>query len=935
MEMSQKERHDHDELYRRAFERAAVGMAHLSNDGQWLAINAALCDLLGYSEKELRALTLDALTHPDDLGLDDSAVVRFVTGSQSNVRTERRYRHKQGHYVWASVTKTRMEPNGHPGYVLAVVQDVSSRKSAEAALREQEERLRRVVSQIPGLVWVTDCDLRFTLTGGGLLPKFDGVPNARVGELVYDYVGTRDPEALPIKAHLQALAGQTVEHEDTWFGRQFRFHMAPLRNEAGEITGCIGIGFDETDRKATEAAYKATALRLELLLREAPVLLWTTDEELTVVSSAGAGLKQVGIESLDGLPVRKAFRRKSATDAHEQALRGGSSRFDLEWHGRYFYSHVEPIIDENRNITGVSGFALDATELRYLEQTLRLSEKRYRDLFARNLAGVFRSTSAGRLLECNESFARILGFESPEQALAVPMWELYYDRADRERLIRTLRETGELVNFELTLRKRNGLPIWILLNETITDDPKSGEAILEGTIIDITDRKLAEEQVQHQAYHDPLTDLPNRLLFRDRLTVALARARRSSRSVGVVFVDLDHFKLVNDTLGHTAGDELLRNVAERLQALLRTEDTVARIGGDEFTIILPELKNDQAPASLARKLLECFAPPFTVNGREIYVTASIGIAIFPNDGDSAETLVKNADIAMYRAKELGRNNFQFYTPVAQKRAEQRLTLETELRHAIEREEFVLHFQPQVCLKCGTIAGAEALIRWEHPDRGLVPPLDFIPIAEELGLIVPIGEWVLQSLCVQAKNWQAVAKRSLRFACNLSARQLQHPLLVHSFERIVSASGIEPSSLDFEITESIAMRDPEATLKALQKFRKIGMRLSMDDFGTGYSSLSQLKHLPIDHLKIDRSLINEIDHEKRDAAIVDAAIKMGHSLGLRVIAEGVESCEQIRILSALRCDEVQGYIFSRPVAASEFEQMLGEAMTFDIGEQESA
>jgi EAL domain-containing protein (putative c-di-GMP-specific phosphodiesterase class I) len=300
---------------------------------------------------------------------------------------------------------------------------------------------------------------------------------------------------------------------------------------------------------------------------------------------------------------------------------------------------------------------------------------------------------------------------------------------------------------------------------------------------------------------------------------------------------------------------------------------------------------------------------------------SIGICLYPDDAVEINELIKNADIAMYRAKDLGRNNFQFYTPVAQQRAEERLLLETALRRAVDREEFVLHYQPQFCLKTNRIVGAEALVRWQHPEKGLVPPLDFIPIAEELGLIIPIGEWVLAEVCRQAQSWNRLDGEPLRLAVNVSARQLQHPLLRHSVQKIIRTSGIDPHQLDLEITESVAMKDPEQTIAILRRFRGLGIRLSMDDFGTGYSSLSQLKHLPINHLKIDRSLVQEIASSANDAAIVDAAIKMGHTLGLRVIAEGVETAEQLEILRGLACDEIQGYYFSRPLPADGFLKLL--------------
>jgi len=428
--------------------------------------------------------------------------------------------------------------------------------------------------------------------------------------------------------------------------------------------------------------------------------------------------------------------------------------------------------------------------------------------------------------------------------------------------------------------------------------------------------------IQHQAYHDALTDLPNRTLFHDRLSLAIAHSRRSGGTLVVMLVDLDHFKLINDTLGHSTGDQMLKLVAIRMQSILRQDDTVARAGGDEFSLLLSDLRSEDDIARLAQKIRRTLAEPFHIGGRELYVTASVGIGLFPGDGEDAEGIIKAVDLALFRAKDLGRDNYQFYTPVAQSRAQERLALENSLRRALEREELEIHYQPQLDLASTEIIGVEALIRWRHPSRGLVYPGEFIHLAEEIGLILPIGEWVLRSACQEALDWINRSQDPLRLAVNLSARQFQQPGLNSMVERILKQTGFPASRLEIEITESVAMQNIDLTIPILQAFRDSGIGVAIDDFGTGYSSLSYLKLLPIDTLKIDQSFIREIATAKRDARIVRAVIEMAHSLGLRVVAEGVETEEQRDTLQGLECDEIQGFLFSRPVPADEIERLLG-------------
>ncbi|MDO8585636.1 MAG: EAL domain-containing protein [Armatimonadota bacterium] len=438
---------------------------------------------------------------------------------------------------------------------------------------------------------------------------------------------------------------------------------------------------------------------------------------------------------------------------------------------------------------------------------------------------------------------------------------------------------------------------------------------------DISEKKTYESRLDHMAHHDHLTGLPNRLLFADRLTQSLNLARRYGQSVAVMFLDLDSFKTINDTLGHSFGDLVLKAVADRLTSLLREVDTVARMGGDEFTIILERVTRIEQTVEIARKVLAALAEPFTLRDREVFVTTSIGISVYPADGGDVETLVRNADTAMYRAKEQGRGNYQFYTDALNASALQRMELENGLRKALERREFVLYYQPHVDLRTGMPLGSEALLRWQRPGIGIISPAQFIPLAEETGLIVPMTEWTLNTACAQNKAWQDAGYPPMDIAVNISARLFRQHDLVETVERALNASGLAPNYLTLELTESVLMEEPDAAGAILRTLKAMGIRVSVDDFGTGYSSLSYLKRFPVDTVKIDQSFVREIATNSDDAVIAQAIVAMAHSLKLNVIAEGVETLQQLQFLRSIKCDEMQGYFVSRPVPAKEFASFL--------------
>ncbi|MBA2690337.1 MAG: EAL domain-containing protein [Burkholderiales bacterium] len=490
-----------------------------------------------------------------------------------------------------------------------------------------------------------------------------------------------------------------------------------------------------------------------------------------------------------------------------------------------------------------------------------------------------------------------------------------------------------LIAAKIGLRSVFAFPIWIGQKiigamEFFSHDIRQPDEILIETAHSIGIqigqfclRKQAEERIQYLAFYDGLTGLPNRMLFSQRLNHSLAQARRYKKMLAVLFLDLDRFKNINDTLGHEAGDRLLQGMAQRLSGCLREGDTAARFGGDEFVVLLEDIADFEQAANVARKLIRAAQSPFIIMGAEFHITASIGISVYPEDGEDSQMLMKHADIAMYLAKDRGKNNYQFYSAHSNAHSIERLALESSLRHAVDRKEFVLHYQPKVDLQTGRVSGVEALLRWMHPDFGIISPALFIPLAEETGLIVAIGRWVLNTACAQNKAWQEQGLPELCISVNLSARQFNDEGLLSDVAQALAASGLAPHLLELEITESMVMHNADNAVKLLTEMKAMGVSIAIDDFGMGYSSLSQLKRFPINTIKVDRSFIKDLMANKEDAAITRAIIALGKSLNLNVIAEGVETRDQVGFLHKYQCDEMQGYYFSKPVCESEFAKLL--------------
>jgi diguanylate cyclase (GGDEF)-like protein/PAS domain S-box-containing protein len=622
--------------------------------------------------------------------------------------------------------------------------------------------------------------------------------------------------------------------------------------------------------------------------------------------------------------------KQGANPAHSITFNGALYAIDSDVHQvvNLLISTYEHAIQQNRNLTKARD---DLREFNarlegiVKERTFKLeeSEAKSRSIVDSASDGVIVIDERGTIEMFNRGAQRIFG-SSPEDTIGrnitmlIP--SLHHDRHGGD--VGTLLQSGENnvrgLDREVEGRRKDGstFPLEISVNEV----QFGGRRLFTGVLRDITERKQTEERLKYLAHYDAVTGLPNRVLFMDRLNQTLARYPWHSRGAAVAFLDLDRFKPINDTLGHEAGDALLKEVAQRLTHCLRAGDTVGRMGGDEFTIILADLAQPDDVLGLCQTIITSLSAPFVIGGRELFVTASIGVSVFPVDGQDCDTLLKNADAAMYRAKEQGRNNCQLYSPDMNAKALTHLEMQSNLRQALERKQLLLHYQPVIDLQTDRIIGMEALVRWQHPEKGLVHPAEFIPMAEETGLIAPIGEWVLREACRQMKAWQTAGLPIQRVSVNLSARQFQQPTLVGMLKGIMHEAGIDPHTLELELTESM-MQHQDRAIRVLEELHALGVQIAIDDFGTGYSSLNYLKRFPIQRLKIDRSFVNDITKDPNDAAIVTAIVTLAHSLRLSVVAEGVESQEQLDFLLALHCDEIQGYLFSRPLSASDATQRL--------------
>jgi diguanylate cyclase (GGDEF)-like protein/PAS domain S-box-containing protein len=811
-------------------------------------------------------------------------------------------------------------------------QDISERKRAEEKLRTHAEILANVAE---GVMVIDDAGYIF-FANTAMERIYDCSPGELLGMNVWELKAAPEQEARAQTANIVTL----LEEHGRWTG-EFEarrkngevFTMA-ARISLLEIGGkpyMVSVDQDVTELKKAEEA----RLRLAAIVQSTDDAIIGKSMDGRVVSWNPAAEAMFGYTSdeMYGRPVSILFAPGNNDPVDEIVARltqgHGVKNFETK-RVRKDGSIIDvsltlsPIKDAAGKIIGIAKIARDITGKKRAEENLRLWGRAI-EASSNGIMIVDVSMAERAIVYANPAFQQITGY-TPDEVIGRDPRFLQGAGNDHPEMneihsaVRDLREGRAVVrNY-----RKDGKPFWNELSMAPVREADGRVKYFIGILNDITQRKRHEAELEHQATHDSLTKLPNRTLLEDRLRQAIAHACRDQTFAAVLFIDLDRFKVVNDSVGHEAGDQLLCQVAERLRLIFRESDTVARPGGDEFVVVAERIENEQAAAVLAQRIMQSLAPPFLIAGQQFYASCSIGIGIFPKDGRAASELLKNSDAAMYRAKELGRNNFQFYTPTMNERARERLELDVALRDALDRAEFILHYQPQVDLSTGAVVGVEALIRWQHPTLGLVPPSRFVGLAEETGLIVPIGVWVLRTACAQAKAWQRAGFGDLRMTVNLSARQFAERDLVDVIATILEDTGLAPDLLELELTESLVMTEVEHAVTVLNNLRALGVQLSIDDFGTGYSSLSYLKRFPINALKIDQSFVHEISPNSNDAAISTAIISMAHSLGIRVIAEGVETEAQCEFLSRNMCDQFQGFLFSEPLPADEFTSLLSDA-----------
>lgn len=623
----------------------------------------------------------------------------------------------------------------------------------------------------------------------------------------------------------------------------------------------------------------------------------------------------------DRLKVRRSIEEAIALKKRfEVEYRIVTANGDIKW----VLERGTGVLNPQGKVEAIEGYIQDISIRKNSEIALQEAERRYRSIFENTVEGIFQSSVQGQYLRVNPALAKIYGYDSPDD-LVVKLnnieKQLYVNPARRKEFLRLMLQQQKSINFESQVYKRDGSIIWISENARAVYDELNTFLYFEGTVEDITDRISYNQKIEYQASHDDLTGLPNRVLLKDRLQQAIFSAQQTNTKLAVVYLDLDQFKDVNDSMGHLAGDQLLINMSGRLTDCVKPTDTVARSGGDEFVIILPNITDMQALYATLDHLLLAASKPFEIQQREFIVTCSLGLSFYPNDGEDGDTLLKNADAAMYEAKKAGKNNYQFFTKTLNANLLSRLELEYALRQALKLNEFVLHFQPKVHMHTQKFTGAEALIRWNNPARGLVSPGYFIPIAEESHLIEQIGRWVIQNACEQAVKLMQQTGLVFPISVNVSARQFYHRHFIDSIATVLAETGLAPNLLEIEITEGVLVEQTNQFISILKNLKTLGVKLAIDDFGTGYSNIGYLKHFPVDNLKIDQSFVRELAHDISNQAILKAIVVLGHNLGLNVIAEGVETTDERDFLAQIGCNEMQGYLYSKPLPLEEFSAFL--------------
>jgi diguanylate cyclase (GGDEF)-like protein/PAS domain S-box-containing protein len=916
----------------------------LDRNGRVVLANASAVHLLGFAQSELigraaEEFVSDGSREPIIRGLHDSP--QTTSPSPAEALRQLTVTHRDGSRTALEAHLSPLELDGHR-FLLCGFESLAARSSYEelarsAALLNAAQRIAKVGSWMWDLVndrqWWSDELYRMLQID----PRSTERPYDRFFALVHPH----DRERMRAGG-ANARAGGTPEPVDVRVllsdGSERVIHVEgeTAIDERGEVVLMQGTLQDVTERKATQTALYLTEMRYREAQRIAKIGNWEWNL-VTNTSWWSAELYRILEEDPQRYPATfDNFIAKIHPDDRQVLIEAQTAPLAAAPHDpvesrivladgreKVIEQLVETRVDEYGQPAAVVGTVHDITERRALENRLRESEVRYASTVELAAVGIAHVDEGGRFVWFNQRLRDMLGYSSDELR-KLTVWQVSHPDdvrvtdTDRKRL-----HSGEIDT--LTAEKRylrnDGTTLWVRITSAVRRRA-DGTLLYDVSIVeDVTARRNAEERVRYLATHDELTGLPNRALFSELLGHAIEKARRHERQCAVVFVDLDRFKIVNDSLGHAAGDQLLKEVAERLRQSARKSDCIARLGGDEFVLLIEDVTDSSVAAGVAKKILSSLLMPVRIARHECRVTGSIGIATYPLDATDAPTLMKHADMAMYRAKEEGKNNYQFYSVETSPVSVENLLLESHLARALERKEFAVQYQPKVDIRTGEVRGAEALLRWWNLELGTVSPAHFIPVAEDTGLIVPIGKWVMKTACEQNMAWQRRGLRRIVMSVNLSPRQFKDPMLLDDIAEVLQRTGMAPELLELEITESMIMHNLDQAAQKAAAIKALGVRLAIDDFGTGYSSLSQLKRFPIDTLKVDRSFIRDVEISEDDKVITQAIISLAKALDVSVVAEGVETEAQLTFLREHACDEMQGYYFSKPCHPDAFAEFL--------------
>jgi diguanylate cyclase (GGDEF)-like protein/PAS domain S-box-containing protein len=918
-----------------AIESVSDGFCLFDAQGRLVLCNDVYRSLHGYNnaETEPGIATYDSLGVLDELRGDGSTEFLSFQERLNKLRqgeSLRIVRTAAGRFI------ERRQHATSDGGIISIQSDVTDRKQAEDALRASEGRLKAIIDNSPTAISLKGIDGRYIVLNHEYERIIGQSGEAAVGKTSHDLFDKAFAESG--LAHDQAVidSGEAVEREEELVLKDGVHTLLtvkfPVRDPDGTMVAIGGISADITDRRRAEAALQMTqfsvdqvALSIYWIAPDGRFLYvnrhacdelgYSRDELLTM------GLKDIAVD-VDDAEVRRHWKRlkKKGSISFEGRHRARDGRILTVW--------------INTNYMAFDGreynfsFVQDIAERKRADEALRHSEEQLQSMAANVPGAVFRRVlKADGSVEypyVSDRHRELFGIEPEDLMADAACFENYVHPEDYphwEEVLRLSAESLATQEIEMRLVTGTGEVTWV---QSIAQPRRldNGDVVWDGIVLDITERKEAEQRIDYLAHHDTLTDLPNRALFQDRLATAIAQAQRHGKLLAVHFMDLNRFKEVNDALGHPVGDELLRAVAADLKRVVRATDTVARLGGDEFAVIETELDSPQGAVVLAQKVIDALSQPYKLGEHEVRTGTTIGIAVYPNDGTSPEDLLQNADFALYAGKAKQRDGFEVFDPDMSAALKASKELEVELHRALEKAEFVLHYQPRVSLATGAIIGAEALVRWMHPERGMISPGEFIPVAESSGLVRPLGEWVLRTACHEANSWQRAGLPPLSVAVNLSATQFHGTDIVATVGNVLDESLLDPGLLELEITETMMMRERDSKVApTLQSLSDLGVEISVDDFGTGYASLTYLRRFPVSKVKIDQSFVAGIVDDRDDKAIVQAVIGLGRGLNMSVTAEGVETREQLEILKAWKCDEAQGFYFGRSMPADELVGLL--------------